>query len=346
MKPKVIDLFCGIGGLSHGFVLEEFDVVAGIDADPTCKYPFEANNKAQFIHKSIEDLAVGELKALYGTSGIKILVGCAPCQPFSSYSVKSAKKGGRWKLLYDFSRLIEGVEPDVVSMENVTRLKQFDGGQVYKDYVANLERNGYHVTSYDVYCPDYGIPQRRTRLVLFASKIGPVELIEKTHAPENYVSVRDVIGTLEPLEHGQISADDSLHAASKLTEKNVRRIRQSKPGGTWRDWDKELIAECHAKETGRSYGGVYGRMKWEEPSPTITTQCYGFGNGRFGHPEQDRAISLREAALLQTFPYSYRFLSPGERVQFKRIGRFIGNAVPVDLGRVIAKSIRQHIEVN
>jgi DNA (cytosine-5)-methyltransferase 1 len=124
----------------------------------------------------------------------------------------------------------------------------------------------------------------------------------------------------------------------------LRRIKVSVPGGTWRDWPEELVAECHRKESGRGYSSVYGRMAWKDPSPTITAQCYGFGNGRFGHPEQDRAISLREAALLQTFPEDYEFVVPGDPVYIKVVGRLIGNAIPVELGRVIARSIERHLE--
>ncbi|MEG4274410.1 MULTISPECIES: DNA cytosine methyltransferase [unclassified Microcoleus] len=123
----------------------------------------------------------------------------------------------------------------------------------------------------------------------------------------------------------------------------MRRIRASKPGGTWRDWPKNLIAECHLKISGKTYPAVYGRMEWDKPSPTITTQCFGFGNGRFGHPEQDRAISLREAALLQTFPPAYHFVPPDEPVPIDLVGRLIGNAVPVKLGIAIARSILEHI---
>lgn len=129
-----------------------------------------------------------------------------------------------------------------------------------------------------------------------------------------------------------------------MSELNLKRIRQSRPGGSWEDWDKDLVAECNRRESGKSFGSVYGRMRWDQPAPTMTTLCYGFGNGRFGHPEQDRAISLREAALFQTFPKNYRFVAKGENVKFNVIGRLIGNAVPVRLGEVIAMSIKKHLE--
>jgi DNA (cytosine-5)-methyltransferase 1 len=151
---------------------------------------------------------------------------------------------------------------------------------------------------------------------------------------------------LPPIEAGEADSKDMLHLASTLSDKNLERIRASKPGGTWRDWPHHLLADCHKVDSGKTYPSVYGRMEWDKPAPTITTQSYGFGNGRFGHPEQDRAISLREAAILQGFPKSYKFVPPGEVIHFKRVGRLIGNAVPVELGRAIAKSIIKHLEDN
>ena len=165
-----------------------------------------------------------------------------------------------------------------------------------------------------------------------------------THDKFDFVTVKQTIGNLEPLNAGQKSTRDRLHQCSKLSELNLRRIRASKPGGTWRDWSEDLRAKCHLKASGKTYPAVYGRMEWNRPSPTITTQCFGFGNGRFGHPEQDRAISLREAALLQTFPPTYKFVDSNKPVVFSSVGRLIGNAVPVKLGEVIAESIIKHVK--
>ena len=148
------------------------------------------------------------------------------------------------------------------------------------------------------------------------------------------------------LSQGKGSNVDTLHVAAGLSDLNLKRIRVSKPGGTWRDWPKELVAECHRKNTGKTYPGVYARMSWDQPSPTLTTQFFGFGNGRFGHPDQDRAISLREGAILQGFPPEYSFLPEGDKVHFKTLGRLIGNAVPVTLGEIIGKSIQKHVLAN
>jgi len=344
---SVVDLFCGVGGLTHGFVAEGFSVVAGFDADESCRFAYEANNRgARFIRKRIEDVTAQEISTLYPEGHIRVLVGCAPCQPYSTYTNKVRDKDEKWRLLDRFADLICEVDPEIVSMENVPNLVTFQAGAVYDAFVDRLRQKGYHITQYpDVYCPDYGVPQRRTRLVFFASKYGEIVIAPKTHSPDEYVTVRQTIGNgkLERLDAGQVSEKDRLHKASSLSDLNLRRIKASVPGGTWRSWPKDLVAECHKRETGKWYNNIYGRMEWDELAPTITTQCYGFGNGRFGHPEQDRAISLREAALLQSFPPEYEFVEPGEPVYFKVVARHIGNAVPVALARVIARSIRLHI---
>jgi DNA (cytosine-5)-methyltransferase 1 len=148
---------------------------------------------------------------------------------------------------------------------------------------------------------------------------------------------------LKPLRAGESDPRDSLHTACRLSQLNLRRIRASSPGGTWRDWNAALVATCHRRNSGETYPGVYGRMEWDAPAPTITTQSFGYGNGRFGHPEQDRAITLREAAMLQTFPDTYRFLPQGDRVRFSTLGRLIGNAVPVRIGEAVGRTFLDHL---
>ena len=146
------------------------------------------------------------------------------------------------------------------------------------------------------------------------------------------------------LNAGETCESDPLHTARKLTALNMKRIKATPYGGGWKDWPEELILNCHKKGTGKTFGSVYGRMLWDEPSPTITTLCTGIGNGRFGHPEQDRALSLREAALLQTFPVDYRFFPDTETFSLRNVSRYIGNAVPPLLGEVIAESIKRHLK--
>jgi len=346
---SVVDIFCGVGGLTHGFVKEGFDVIGGIDADDSCEYAFEHNNNSTFYHARVENVGAEEIRALYADSAgsKRIMVGCAPCQPYSSYTDKDKKEiDGKWALLDEFSRLIGETKPDVVAMENVPRLESFKDGAVFQRFVESLREVGYSepegsLTYRNVYCPNYGVPQTRRRLVLLASLSGKIDLIEPTHDPDKQ-TVRNAINDVEPLDHGEAAQFDPVHKASQLSDLNLRRIRSSVPGGTWEDWDEELLADCHKRASGKSYQSVYGRMEWDKPGPTITTQFYGYGKGRFGHPEQDRALSLREGALLQTFPKDYEFVRPGDPVYFKHMGKYIGNAVPVNLGRAIAKSIKRH----
>ncbi len=344
MKAVAIDLFCGIGGLSYGLKKAGISVAAGVDLDGSCKYAYEANTKGEFIAEDISKLDGHELKTKYWNEKdvYKVLVGCAPCQPFSSHSNKNKnkKRSGRWRLLNEFSRLIGETNADVVSMENVPNLSN---QKIFEDFVALLRDRKYHVSYSNVYCPDYGIPQKRRRLVLLASKLGEINLIPQTHTPEEFTTIKQVIGKLPKVDSGEICKTDPLHRTTLLTELNLKRIRASKPNGTWEDWDEELMLECHKKDSGNTYKSVYGRMSWSEPSPTITTQFYNFGTGRFGHPSQDRALTVREAALLQTFPIGYKFYKEEKEFQIKRLGIHIGNAVPVDLGFVIGKSIKKHL---
>lgn len=341
-KLSAIDLFCGAGGLTHGFEKAGIPVSVGYDIDPACKFPYEFNNKAKFILKNVQDINGLELLNYFNKVEIKILVGCTPCQPFSTYSrrYKHNTKNIKWNLLKDFARLIKEVSPDIISMENVVELIKYE---VFKDFTKELESNHYYLSYYIVNCAEYGIPQSRKRLVFFASKYGQISLISPTYNESNFQTVRQTIANLEPLKAGESSNWDPLHKCSNLSKLNLQRIKASKPGGTWKDWSEDLIALCHLKNTGKNYQSVYGRMEWDRPSPTITTQCFGFGNGRFGHPEQNRAISLREAALLQTFPLNYQFSNHNNSLSLTKIGRLIGNAVPVKLGEIVAQSILNHL---
>ncbi len=347
VKAVAVDLFCGAGGLTHGLLDAGIEVAAGYDIDPACQFPYEHNNQpAQFFQKSVTELPGDELATHYPVGCIKVLVGCAPCQTFSKYTQGLDNENDpKWTLLNHFSRLVRELQPDIVSMENVPELQRYP---VFASFLATLTNEGFYFNKDAgqrvIYCPDYGIPQHRSRVVVIASRLGPIELIPPTHKPNKYRNVADALRSLPPLESGETHPHDPMHRTSALSPLNLRRIRHSRPGGTWRDWPERLVAECHKKKSGKSYSGVYARMEWDKPSPTITTQFYGYGNGRFGHPEQNRAISLREGAILQSFPKNYKFVRDGEDFSFKTIGRMIGNAVPVRLGEVVGKTIQLHLE--
>lgn len=343
MDIATVDLFCGIGGLTHGLEDVGIPVSAGFDIDESCKFSYETNNSATFICKDVSNISYEDIAKYYRNKTIKILVGCAPCQPFSRYSGRYRKAGktdNKWKLLYSFLKIIEECTPEIVSMENVPGLMQ---EQVFNDFKNSLVSLGYNIDVNIIDCASYGVPQRRKRLVLLASRLGDISLIPPTYGKGNYLTVRDFIGNLPPIQDGETYLHDQLHSASKLSETNKKRIQQSRQGGTWRDWDENLRLTCHKKTSGMSFPSVYGRMEWDKPSPTITTQFFGYGNGRFGHPEQDRAISLREGALLQSFPSDYIFFDERSVFNRREIAAHIGNAVPVKFGQVIGLSIKQHL---
>lgn len=337
---KGVDLFCGAGGLTRGLEKAGIEVSLGVDIDPDCEYPYYANNRANFLLQSVEELSGADLSGAFKGGSFTLLAGCAPCQPFSTYQQgKYGPLDKRWNLLRHFGRLVQEAQPDLVTMENVPRLQD---QRVFSRFVSDLDKEGFYVSHAVVNCADYGVPQLRQRLVLLASKLGPITMIEPTTPEGKYKTVREAIEGLPPLEAGEVCAADPLHQTCELSPLNLERIQASKPGGTWRDWDERLVAKCHRKSSGKTYPSVYGRMTWDEPAPTMTTQYYGFGNGRFGHPEQDRAISLREGAILQSFPRNYKFVPRKAPIYRKAIGRLIGNAVPVNLGKAIGKSIVQH----
>ncbi|KPH05036.1 DNA cytosine methyltransferase [Rhizobium acidisoli] len=343
MNIEAIDLFCGAGGLSYGLQEAGIAVKAGLDLDGKCSYPFEANMAgAKFLEKDLSETTGDELAAFYSQDSVKLLAGCAPCQPFSTLRNGSDRQTNKkWPLLNEFGRMIEALAPDVVTMENVPVLR---GEAVFRHFLGLLESNGYNVFWEVVDAADYGVPQRRKRLVLLASKMGPIRLLEPSELGTERVTVREAIGDLPSISAGESSTDDRLHRVRAITQLNLERIKASRPGGTWEDWPERLRLACHRKTSGSSYKSVYGRLEWDKPSGTITTQAHNFGTGRFGHPEQDRPLSLRELAILQSFPEHYRFVDEGEEVEFTPLGRLIGNAVPVKLGNAIGRSIVAHLE--
>jgi len=338
---SAVDLFCGAGGLSSGLRDAGIHISAGVDLDPACAYPFRANIKAAFHLLDVCALQPEQLATMWAPeTDIRVLASCAPCQPFSSYRRGVDTSGERqWPLVDEVRRLVDATLPEIVTMENVPRIVS---APVFNRFVDALKELGYFVDVKSCYCPAYGVPQHRRRLVLLASRLGEIKVPPGHLAPEAYPTVRDAIYDLPPVAHGQTHPDDPLHKSRTLTHINLARIRHSVPGGTWEDWPEELRAPCHRKASGRTFRNVYARMVWDEPSPTITTMAYNFGTGRFGHPEQDRALTLREAANLQSFPPDYEFVSPDGSVQFAPLGRLIGNAVPPLLGAAIGRAIVEH----
>jgi len=337
MTISAVDIFCGAAGLSYGLKEAGISIAAGIDIDEDCRFPFERNIGSRFVLKDVSVLSTAELAELFPASTVRVLAGCAPCQPFSAYTTKRRDVDERWQLLLEFLRLVQGVQPEVITFENVPRLVHLD---LWQRFLKGLDEAGYHVNWRVVDANAYGVPQSRRRLVLLASRFGKIKFPYATRGAK--LTVRSAIGLLPALEAGGRSIHDVMHCSRALTAINLRRIRASRPAGTWREWPEDMKVSCHV--TGESrYPSVYGRMSWDKAAPTITTQFYGFGNGRFGHPEQDRALSLREGASLQSFPVDYEFVETGKRISFNRVGKLIGNAVPPALGRAVGEAIVNHV---
>jgi DNA (cytosine-5)-methyltransferase 1 len=336
---QAIDLFCGGGGMTCGLQQVGISVVAGVDNDPTCREAFELNNPtSKFLLQDIRTVKSTTLAEYFNGFGPKILAGCAPCQPFSNYRQARQDEGDpREGLLGEFMRITGRIRPEYVVMENVPKLAETP---VFLLFLQALEGWGYSYTHQVVKCEEFGVPQARRRLVLLAYKGSSTPSLERPS--ETRRTVRDAIGHLPRLAAGQQNKSDSLHRAASLSPLNLLRIKHSKPGGTWRDWPEHLLSECHRSERGGGYTPVYGRMSWDDSAPTITTQCYNYGSGRYGHPSQDRPISLREAALLQGFPANYVFWGKNSPLPVRDAAKVIGNAVPPPLAQVIGRTIIKH----
>ena len=217
---SAVDLFCGVGGLTHGLEQAGIKVNAGIDIDETCKYAYEENNGAKFICKDINSVTGDDISSLFPEDSIKLLVGCAPCQPFSYHMRKDRNRESddRWGLLTNMQQLAEEIEPEIVSMENVPLIQK---QKIFTDFVGALHDLDYHVHHEVLYCPNYGVPQKRRRLVLIASKFGKSTPFSKTHSPsgqkglKSYRTVRDAIGGLPEITDGQACETDPLHMSRK-----------------------------------------------------------------------------------------------------------------------------------
>lgn len=363
MKIEAIDLFCGAGGLTRGLLDAGIEVKAGFDVEESCRHAYEANNEgAKFFAQDVGTVTSANLNKLWskGKGSIKLLAGCAPCQPFSpaanTFRVKgkaeaeAAGKGPsvpgladpRYYLLNEFTRLIKECDPHLVTMENVPKVQSH---APFKNFVESLKELGYDVWYKSVSCEKLGVPQTRRRLVLLASRIGAIpKQLEPLELGDEPNDVHHALAGLTPLKAGEADPHDKIHFARNLSEINLRRIRASTPGGTWRDWPEELRSPCHNKASGATFSAVYARMRADQASPTMTTQFYNFGAGRFGHPTQDRALTPREAALLQSFPKSYDFVGNQSEIYMDKLGKMIGNAVPPKLGEAIGKTFLQHVK--
>jgi DNA (cytosine-5)-methyltransferase 1 len=339
---RVADFFCGCGGTSAGLRLAGMNIELGLDIEPEASRTFRRNfEEATFFERDIAKVDPAEVAEGLGDGPGPLLVSaCAPCQPYSSF-VGRRPTDPRRSLLLRLLPFIRVLEPAFVFVENVPGLKAARANAgTFSRFCKGLRDEGYHVSFDVVDCRHYGVPQRRRRLVILASRLGPIEVPGRTHGQDGgreLSTVWEWIGDLPPIGAGEIHPEIPNHQASAVTEINLRRLRATPPGGGRADWPSELRLECHRNHSGHS--DVYGRMHADAPSPVLTTKCTSISNGRFGHPYQDRPISVREAACLQTFPRDFVFSG-----SIKSSTRQVGNAVPVLLARRMGEAFVAHHE--
>lgn len=338
---KVFDFFSGCGGTSCGFQQAGLDIVLGLDIDQDAAQTYRNNfPNAGFIEGDICSLNTDILKPWIADRLEPVLFcGCAPCQPFSKQSRQRSNIDPRKNLLSEFGRFVEHWLPDYVFIENVPGMQRLKGNKgPLPAFKSLLRKLGYCFDVKVVPALWFGVPQTRERLVLLASRRAAITLPEPTHGPgkEPYATVLDWIGGLAPLTAGQTDAKDPSHRAAALSELNLLRIASTPEGGGRESWPPALLLDCHKDHKGHT--DVYGRLAWNKPAAGLTTRCVSYSNGRFGHPEQDRAISVREAACLQTFPSDFVFTG-----SLNSKARQIGNAVPPLMARCVGYSLRDHL---
>ena len=338
---NAVDFFCGGGGMTRGLLNVGIDVHFGLDFNPSCAETYEHNNGIPYLCRDITQVMAEDLLAEYpvlADNDELLLVGCAPCQPFSNQR-HSDHEHVAANLLDEFGRLVEALEPVCVLVENVPGIQK-RGYAVFERFLNLLHRMQYNVFYDVVNSQNYGVPQKRKRLILIASREFVPEVPPVTHGEGliPYVTVRDAIGHYPAIAAGETNDEFFNHHAAALSQINLDRIIATPHNGSGRlDWPERLILNCHNDDY-RGHTDVYGRMRWDDVSPTLTSKCFSLSNGRFGHPEQNRAISLREAAAIQSFDDNYQFFG-----SVQEIGKQIGNAVPVLLAQRIGEYIlEQH----
>lgn len=332
---RAIDFFCGAGGLTRGLLDAGLDVRIGVDIQTELKDTYEKNNSpSQFLCADIREIDVVELRKRIGirSRDIVLYAACTPCQPFSTLNQKHGKDD-RKHLLLSFATLVTIAPPDFVLVENVPGLNTAYGRTVYRKFKKTLDQNGFsNVFQGLLDAKDYGVPQNRKRFIMLASRLGPVFPPRRTHKTR---TVGDQIKSFPKIKDGEKSKDLLNHESRALLPHH-RKLLEAIPknGGSRSDvLDESLLLECH-KNKPKIHRDVFGRMEWDKPAPTLTCRCTDVYCGRFAHPEQDRGLSLREAAALQTFPDSYEFF--GDSIF--EIARQIGNAVPVELARRLGRA--------
>lgn len=345
-KLKAIDFFCSGGGMSYGMQSAGIEVLAGIDFDPGCRETYEANmSKSKFILADVSELKEKDLQKeinLKKDDDDLIFIGCSPCQYWSIIRTSKNKAEKSKNLLHEFHRFVKFYNPGYVVVENVPGILNKKDESGLDKFVNDLKKRGYQVKYGVIDLNHYGIPQTRKRFSLIANRVTDKEIFPKANNRRPIVS--EFIGEkngFSKIKAGSKDETSFRHTAAGLKEINLKRLKLTPAnGGSRKSWaDTGLQLEAYKKKNNKiSFSDTYSRMSWDKPAPTITTKFFSISNGRFAHPEEHRAISLREGATLQTFPKTYKFA--GNSVE--SIARMIGNAVPPTYAKKIAQSIMEN----
>jgi DNA (cytosine-5)-methyltransferase 1 len=332
---KAIDFFCGAGGLTRGLLDAGISVLAGIDSDQSLEKTYKLNNKpSQFLCRDIRKIDIRQLREELGISGHDhvLYAACTPCQPFSTLT-RMQGRDRRKSLLHAFGELVRQAPPDFILVENVPGLNTAYGKRIYQNFLKTLRVCGFnHIYAELLDAQDFGVPQIRKRFILLASRVNEVMLPRRVRRR----TVRDAISKFPALKAGQSNSKFLNHETRPLLPHHERLIKAvPKDGGSRQDiTNKSLLLKCHRNKP-KTHKDVFGRMAWDEPAPTLTGRCTDVYCGRFVHPSQNRGLSPREAAALQTFPDGYEFF--GDYIF--HLSKQIGNAVPVKLAKALGKAI-------
>jgi DNA (cytosine-5)-methyltransferase 1 len=343
-RATAIDIFSGSGGLTVGLKKAGFRVVAAVEINPHAFAVYKTNHpEVQAYKQDVRTIKGESLLEISPNGEIDLLSGCPPCQGFSSLTARHKRFDPRNELVLEMSRLVEEVHPQVVMMENVPGLPK-KGSEIFNELLQKLEFLGYIVEWGILQVADYGVPQSRQRLVLLAGKGFPIHLPKPTHSKTGkdgllpWRTLRDAIGLMpEPIALANTQSTGgplkyNWHVVRSISPNTLKILQATRPGGSRLQLPEELRPPCHRNRKD-GFNNVYGRMSWDQVSSTITSGCTTVSKGRFGHPEQDRTISVREAALLQTFPMDYIFDIP----YIDHVCEMVGNALPCDFAEVLAR---------
>lgn len=355
MRPNgltAVDIFSGGGGLTVGLKRAGFKVVGAVEIETHAFATFKANHpEVNAYQQDVRTVSGTDLIALSPDGTIDLVAGCPPCQGFTSLTAKYQREDPRNALVLEMARLVREIRPVAVMMENVPGLAK-KGRPLFDDFIDELESLGYKVSCDALQVADFGVPQRRRRLVVLAGKGFSIPFPIPSHSNHKakklpWKTVREAIfGMPEPVRLGEAVKKGgpqkiNWHVVRTLTPVNEERLRNSKPGESRAQLPNDLRPTCH-KNIDDGFTNVYGRMTWDQPSVTITAGCTTLSKGRFGHPSEDRTISVREAALLQTFPPYYFFDTP----YMEHVCNIIGNALPCDFAEVLSRQVHKYIIEN